>query len=79
MVTVLRDSGFRVVIFTDDHEPAHVHVYGDGEARFQLDGPGGQPVLLSAVHMKRGDIRKALMLVAEHRDALLARWREIHG
>jgi hypothetical protein len=28
MVTVYRAHGLRVVIFTDDHEPAHVHVFG---------------------------------------------------
>ena len=31
MVTVLREAGMRFVIYTDDHEPAHTHVYGDGE------------------------------------------------
>jgi len=33
MVTVLRASGLKVVIFVDDHEPAHVHVFGDGQAK----------------------------------------------
>jgi hypothetical protein len=33
MVTVLRAEGLRVVIFTNDHEPAHVHVFGGGEAK----------------------------------------------
>jgi hypothetical protein len=79
LITVLRKEGFRVVIFTDDHEPAHVHVFADGEARFQLEGATGDVELLSAYGMKRGDLRKALVLVAEHRDALLRRWRELHG
>ena len=25
MVTIYRAHGLRVIIFTDDHEPAHVH------------------------------------------------------
>jgi hypothetical protein len=29
--------------------------------------------------MKRGDVRRAMQIVIEHRDALLIRWREIHG
>jgi hypothetical protein len=29
--------------------------------------------------MKRGDIRRALQVVVEHQDILMARWREIHG
>ena len=32
MVTIYRAHGLRVIIFTDDHEPAHVHVFGDGQA-----------------------------------------------
>ena len=41
MVTVLRAQGLRVVIFLNDHHPAHVHVFGDGEAKINLSGPDG--------------------------------------
>lgn len=30
MPTVLKVDGFKFVIFTDDHEPAHVHVFKAG-------------------------------------------------
>ena len=43
MVTVLRAQGFRIVIFVNDHEPAHVHVFGDGEAKINLRGTAGTP------------------------------------
>jgi hypothetical protein len=43
LITVIRSGGFRIVIFVDDHEPAHVHVYGDGEAKINLVGPDGAP------------------------------------
>jgi len=79
MVTVLRTGGFRVVIFTDDHEPAHVHVFADGEAKINLSGPGGGPELIWAVGMKHADVRKCLKLIEENGEALLARWNEIHG
>ena len=79
MVTVLRTEGFRIVIFLDDHEPAHVHVFGDGEAKINLKGQEGHPELIWAVGMKRPEIRRSMNIVAENRDALLARWREIHG
>ena len=36
MVTVFRAHGLRVVIFVNDHKPAHVHVFGDGEAKINL-------------------------------------------
>lgn len=30
MPTVLRAAGLRVVIYANDHSPAHVHVLGEG-------------------------------------------------
>ena len=46
MVTVLRAQGLRVVIFANDHQPAHVHIFGDGEAKINLLGAGGTPALV---------------------------------
>ena len=67
------------MIFVDDHEPAHVHVYGDGEAKINLSGPDGLPELIWAAGMKRSEVRRSMAIVLENRDALLARWKEIHG
>lgn len=79
MVTIHRAHGLRIVIFTDDHEPAHVHVFGDGHAKINLSGQNGTPVLVWAVDMKRNEVRRAMAIVAEHRQAFLARWRDLHG
>ncbi len=79
MVTIHRADGFSVVIFTDDHEPAHVHVFGDGHAKINLSGSDGDPELVWADGMKRSDVRRALRIVLECKHAFLARWREIHG
>jgi hypothetical protein len=79
MVTICRVDGLRVIIFTDDHDPAHVHVFGDGHAKIDLFGPNGEPVLVWATGMKRNEVRRALSLVAARRDEFLASWRRIHG
>ena len=79
MITVLRDGALRIVIFVDDHEPAHVHVFGDGEAKVNLVGNQGVPELVWAVGMKRSELRRAMAVVIANRDTLLVRWREIHG
>lgn len=79
MVAVLRTHGLRFVILTDDHEPAHVHVYGDGEARIAIRGADGRPLLLDSVAMKANTRRRAMDIVLEHQDELMARWNEIHG
>jgi len=49
MPTALRLDGLRVVIYPNDHRPAHVHVIGaDGEAVFNLNCPEGPVVLREA-------------------------------
>lgn len=79
MVTGLRDGSLRVVIFTDDHPPAHVHVFGDGQAKINLLGAGDGIELVWARAMTRAEVRDAMRLVAMHRESLLARWRAMHG
>lgn len=79
MVTVLRAHGLRVVIYANDHQPAHVHVFGDGEAKIDLLGGGGAPGLVWADGMTRGEVRRAVRLVTEQRAFLLSRWEDIHG
>jgi len=79
MVTVLRAHGLRVVIYVNDHEPAHVHVFGDGEAKINLLGANGLPDLIWADRISRGEVRRAMQVVVAQQVALLARWEEIHG
>lgn len=76
---MLRGGGFRVVIYLDDHEPAHVHVLGDGEAKIDLGVVTGEPILLWSVGFSNADLRRAYRLVRDNRDLLIARWREFHG
>lgn len=76
MVTVHSEGGFRVIIYTDDHEPARVHVTGDGEAKFSLIP---EVYLEWSRGMTRADVRKALRIVTENQKKLLDAWHEIHG
>ncbi len=78
MVTVLRADGLRVVIYINDHVPAHVHVFGDGEAKINLVGEGA-PNLVWADNMTRGEVRRSMRIVAEQLAYLLQRWEDIHG
>mgnify|MGYP000007999800 CR=1 FL=1 len=72
MVTIYRAHGLRSVIFTNDHEPAHVHVFGDGELKINLVGPDGIPALVWAQGMKVNDVRRAVQIVENQQDAFLA-------
>jgi len=79
MVTVHREAGLSFVSFTDDHPPAHIHVVGDGRAKIELVGEDGRPRLVNTRGFAASDIRRALRIVAERQDELLARRRSIHG
>ncbi len=65
MVTIYRAHGLRIIIFTDDHEPAHVHVFGDGQAKFNLIGPYGSSVLVGAQGMKGNEVRREVQVVRD--------------
>ncbi len=77
-MTVHRAYGFRFVIFSNDHSPAHVHVFGQGgEAKIILEGAGG--IRLDwAAGISRGDVRKLMQEVPRERERLIAMWRTIH-
>jgi hypothetical protein len=63
-----RAHGYRFVIYTLDHEPAHVHVVGAGLAKINLQGPCGKPALVSSVGIKPLDMRRLFAQVVERRD-----------
>ena len=76
MPTIFIESGFRYMIYLDDHPPAHVHAVGANcMIRIGLD-----PLeLLSTVGAKPNDVRRALDIASRRREELLAAWRECHG
>jgi hypothetical protein len=78
MVTIHREAGLQFRIFTDDHEPAHVHVAAQGLAKINLVGTDGAPELVHSGGLKAGDLRKAMRIVGERQDEFLEKWREFH-
>jgi hypothetical protein len=79
MVVVHRAHGFRFVIYTFDHEPAHVHITGPGQAKINLQGPDGVPVAVYSLGIKRTDMRRLMAEVTEHQTHFLSEWEKIHG
>lgn len=77
MPTVLRERGFRFMIYIDDHPPAHVHVFGGGnEVVIEFD---------EAIRIRdyRGFNNRELalvkLLVRDNLETLRNEWRRIHG
>lgn len=80
MATVLRERGYRVVIYPNDHRPAHVHVIkAESEAVFDLHCPDGPPALRENYGFSRQDLRRIEMILAGQQRYLCERWRAIHG
>lgn len=78
MVTIHRAHGLRFVIYTDDHEPAHVHVLGGGgEMKVAIRGADGLPEMVYAIGIKANDRRRAMDEIRAHQDRFLALWHEI--
>ena len=75
MPTILRSEGLRVVIYPNDHPPAHVHVIGpDWEVVINLIGLEVREVIDGSDR----DARRALRLVSDNRVTLLNAWRRVH-
>lgn len=76
MPTVLRKDGFRIVIWTNDHEPMNVHIFtGEGEAVINIE----DAKLVQVWEMSPRLVRQAKRIVEENRDILAEKWRDIHG
>jgi hypothetical protein len=79
MATIFRVRGLRVVIYSNDHWPPHVHVVGpDREAKIALSSAGGHPGLVSNHGLSRSQLASVLVEIDRQRDRLMRRWREIH-
>lgn len=77
MPTVLRERGFRFVINTDDHPPAHVHVlHGRDEMVIEFEDIVD---VRDNWGFRRNEMRLAFQIVSTNRELFLREWRQIHG
>jgi hypothetical protein len=80
MPTVLRLVGLRVVVYPNDHRPAHVHVIGpDGEAVFVLNCPVGPVSLRESFGFAGQALRSMETALNAALSRLCGAWETIHG
>ncbi len=82
MPTVLRVSGFRVLILNPprEHGPAHVHVIkGDTEVIILLPVNERSALVREIRGMRMNDVTTAQRIVSENSSILIREWRRIHG
>lgn len=74
MPTVLRQAGFRVMINTEDHPPAHVHCIKAGASvLIEIESLKVRKNYGMQIH----EIRNAVKLVEAHQAMLLVEWRKV--
>jgi len=80
MPVVQRIHGLRVVLWPNDHRPAHVHVKSaEAEAVFNLHCPQGPPKLRESFGFRLAELNRIEGVLVEAIGALCAEWRIIHG
>ena len=81
----LRLGGVRLVIYSNDHPPRHVHGF-HGETEAIVDLRRDRAVALAnrdgavrPANAKKSDVKKILKAAAERFDELAALWESMHG
>jgi hypothetical protein len=79
VATVLRIGNIRVVIYSNYHRPAHVHVIGPGpEAVFYLNCPAGPVRLRENDGLPTRELNRIEVILNQQVLELCAAWKEIH-
>ena len=81
MPTVLRQDGFRVMIPTHDHPPAHVHCYrGDALVVVILPTQNSDAMIREIGRAtKPRDLSDAVRIVNQNRSHLWNEWNKLYG
>lgn len=85
MATLLRHGANRIVIYSEDHRPSHVHVVGPEHAAVFLLNCNGDPLAHGPVEIRENhgfkgkDLEPIAALVEAHLEKLCAEWRRVHG
>jgi len=80
MPTLFQVGAYRVVIFVNDHSPAHVHVIGAGGfAKVQLGDTPADVALVETMGISRVRLRRVVgEIIARHAECRNV-WSKIHG
>ena len=80
MPTVLSIFGLRVVVYPNDHRPAHVHVIGGGcEAVFNLHCPADPSELRETMGFPQRELGRIAAALQLRLASLCQHWSRIHG
>jgi Domain of unknown function (DUF4160) len=80
MPTVYRQDGFEFRIYTNDHDPPHVHVFkAGGQVKIAIGDEETAPSVLLRKGMSNKDVVKAVLIVDQNQEHFLESWRKYYG
>ena len=79
MPTLLLVGGYRIVVYPNDHGPAHLHVVGDGHAKFLIGSAPDDVRLFEQEGISARDLRRIAEAIIDRHRECLAGWRNYHG
>jgi hypothetical protein len=80
MPTLFVVGPYRIVIYLNDHAPAHVHAVGpDGYARFELGMTRDGVALTESEGIPRATLRRIAAAIIDRHAECAACWRKVHG
>lgn len=75
MPTVIREDGYTIRIYLNDHIPAHVHVIkAEKEARITLE----EVEVMDNIDFTSKELRRIVEIVEAHQEELLDAWDTYH-
>jgi len=80
MPTLFLVGPYRIVIYLNDHEPAHVHALAPGGyARFAIGETRDDVALMAAEGISRAGLRRIAAAIIDRHDECKELWKAIHG
>jgi hypothetical protein len=79
LATLFRIGGYRIVVYSNDHRPPHVHVVGEGHARLELGKTADDVRLTEQDGVSPRDLRRIVREIIARHSECLAGWRKYHG
>jgi hypothetical protein len=74
MPTIFTENGYRFFVYSNDHDPIHVHVRkGGGEAVFNVEG---DVELRESVGMKTKDLTQAEEIACRRQQEIINYWND---
>ncbi len=80
MATLFRIRRYRIVVYSNDHGAAHVHVVApDGHAKFILGESPNDVALVETIGITTRDLRAIAAAIIDRHASCRAGWKRFHG